>query len=380
MARRWRAPGNLTSKQVKKLIRDGIRGAYYDGMGLRLEIKGQNAAGWVSRYQIDGQVRYMGLGSARVFDLQQARERNRRLVREQLADAIDPVLNRRAERAAKRAAAAKMMTFSAAAKRYITDHRAKWSNAKHAGQWEQSLRDYVEPIIGSLPVADIDVPMVLKVLEQNVAAAPNNPAGTLWSSRAETAAGIRGRIESVLDWSKARGLRSGDNPAAWSVIGKILPARTARAHHAALDYRGIPQFMIELRQRPSGVARALELCILCAVRTGEVLKAKISEIDFDAGVWTVPPEHTKLRREHRVPLAPAAINLLRDLPTEAGNDFVFIGKPGQGLGAAQLLEELKRIRPAATTHGMRSAFRVLGRRDDCLPARHCRGSTGPCPR
>jgi integrase len=355
--RRRRQLGNLRAKQVDKLIRRGKLGKHYDGLGLRLEIKGPNSANWVARYQIDGVTRYMGLGSARVFDLMAARERNRKLVREKLADGIDPVVTRRAERAARRAAAAKAMTFTEATKRYLQDNKSKWGNVRHAAQWEVSLRTYALPILGGLPVADIDVPLVLKVLEQQVPETRGSPRGHLWGTRTETASRLRGRIENILDWCKARQLRDGDNPASWAIIGKILPRSNGGNHHAALPYKEIPEFMAKLRKQPSLVARALEFCVLNAVRTGEVQKARWDEIDLEAAVWAIPPSHTKTGREHRVPLTDAVVCLLRDLPREQNNAFVFIGRPGGGLRPTQLLEELKRLRPDVTTHGFRSSFR-----------------------
>ena len=136
-----RETGNLKSKQVEKLIRAGQPGAHYDGRGLRLEIKGPNSAYGVTRY--------MGLGSAFAFDLAQARQRNRTLVRQKLADGIDPVLTRRAERAAKAAAAARAVTFAEASRRFLEQHRGKWDSAKHAAQWENTLVTYATPIIGT---------------------------------------------------------------------------------------------------------------------------------------------------------------------------------------------------------------------------------------
>ena len=163
-----RDTGNLKSKHVEKLIQAGKPGKHYDGQGLRLEIKGPNNASWVSRYEVDGVTRYMGLGSAKIFNLAEARERNRKLVRQKLADGLDPVAICRADRSARKAAAAKAMTFVEASRRFLEQHNAKWANLKHRSQWENTLKTYADPIIGRLPVADIDVPLVLKVLEQPV--------------------------------------------------------------------------------------------------------------------------------------------------------------------------------------------------------------------
>jgi integrase len=357
-----RETGNLKAKQVDKLIRAGQPGSHYDGRGLRLEIRSAKSASWTARYQIDGVIRYFGLGSAFNHTLVEARERNRRLVRQKLDDGVDPVLVRRAERIAKRSAKrpVEVMTFAQASRSYLDQHKAKWGH-KHATQWANTLKDYAEPVIGKLAVADIDVPLVLKVLEQPVAAEHRYPAGPLWDARPETAQRLRGRVESVLDWAKARGHRQGDNPADWSVIGKALPARPGqgRKHHAALDFKKVPAFIHELRACEGVATRALEFLILSASRSSEVLKARWSEIDLAESVWVIPGERMKMRKEHRVPLTVEAVALLRGLPREGDDGFVFVGvQAGKGLGHSTLQGVLKRMgRTDITVHGFRSSFR-----------------------
>jgi integrase len=282
---------NLTAKKVTKLLRRGEPGNHYDGRGLRLEIRGKNSASWSTRYQIDGVERWMGLGSARTFTLAEARERNRKLVRQKIADKIDPVAVRRAEQAAQAAAAKKAITFSEAAYAFVEGNASAWRNAKHAAQWKKTLATYVEPIIGALSAANIDVTHVLKVLEQKVPAKNGYPAGTFWTARPETASRVRGRIEAVLDWATARQHRSGDNPAAWKTIGKVLPERGKIAkveHHAALPYAELSAFWAALREREGVAAQALAFTILTAARTNEALGARWEEIDSHKKVWTVP--------------------------------------------------------------------------------------------
>jgi integrase len=372
-----RETGNLKSKQVDKLIRAGQPGAHYDGRGLRLEIKGPSSAYWVSRYQIDGKIRYMGLGSAFDFGLEEARKRNRVLVRQKLADGVDPLVTKRAERAAVKAAATKAKSFDEVCRLYLEQHSTKWESKKHKAQWQNTLATYASPIIGALPVAKIDVPLVLKVLEQPVAAARNRPAGTLWSVRQETASRLRGRIESVLDFAKVRGWREGDNPAVWSLVKQALPEeRDDPQHHAALPYGSMPGFMAELRAEQGSAARALELLVLTAARSQEIIKARWGEFELNevpvlicdadgtqgeimGPVWIVPAERMKARKEHRVPLTPEAVALLRALPVEDDNPFVFLGRDaGQALGHTTLSQVLnRRLQRDATVHGMRSTFR-----------------------
>jgi integrase len=349
--------GKLTAKRVAKLLSKGEPGNFHDGLGLRLEIRSANSASWVSRYELNGVERWMGLGPVAAFSLAEARDRNRKLVRQKLADGIDPLAERQEAKAAARAAAAKLVTFREAAESYIAGNASKWRNAAHARQWPATLETYVYPAIGALSVSAIDVPLVLKVLEQHISI---EPIGSFWATRTETASRVRGRIEAVLDWATARGLRSGDNPAAWKTIGKVLPVRPAQVEpHPALPYAELPAFMIELAKREGVTARALEFTILTAARSGEVLGAHWSEIDFAKKVWTVPAARMKAKREHRVPLSAAALDLLSRLPREPGNDFVFIGaKSGHGLSHTTMNRDaLAGLRHGLTVHGFRSSFR-----------------------
>jgi integrase len=347
----------LTAKRVQRLLSKGQPGNHYDAFGLRLEIRSPKAASWTTRYQIDGKSRWMGLGSAFTFTLAEARERNRKLVRQLVADRRDPLEERRAAQAAGRAAAAKMVTFTEAAESYIASNSSKWRNPKHGAQWSATLRTYAYPILGQLPVSAIDVPLVLRVLEQHIA---TEPVGSFWKTRTETASRTRGRIEAVLDWATARGLRTGDNPANWKTIGKVLPARGAKkvAHHPALAYTDVPAFMAALTRRQGVAAKALLFTILTAARRGETLGARWGEIDLAKKTWTVPASRMKAHVEHIVPLSPAMLDLLSTLPREAGNDHVFIGtRAGRGLAHDAMGGELRALgRRGLTVHGFRSSF------------------------
>jgi integrase len=352
-----RQTGKLTAKKVARLLSKGKVGNYHDGNGLRLEIRSANSGSWVSRFELNGIERWMGLGPVRTFTLAEARERNRKLVRQRLADGIDPLAERQEAKAAARATAAKMVTFTAAGESFLATNASKWRNKSHARQWPATLQTYVYPIIGALSVAEIDVPLVLKVLEQHISV---EPVGSFWATRTETASRVRGRIEAILDWATARGYRSGDNPASWKTIGKVLPARPAQVeHHAALPYAELPGFVGELAKREGVTARALEFTILTAARSGEVLGARWGEINFEAKTWIIPGARMKAGSEHTVPLSPAAIDLLRALPREAGGDLVFIGaRAGKRLSHDAMARVLAAIgRTDLSVHGFRSSFR-----------------------
>ena len=245
---------------------------------------------------------------------------------------------------------ARAITFDECAEAFIAAHSAAWRNQKHVAQWKATLRTYVSPVFGSLPVQAVDVALVMKVLEP------------IWTTKPETAARIRGRIESVLNWAKARGYRAGENPAQWrGHLDKLLPARSKIAkvkHHAALRYDQIAQFIDALRRRDGVAPLALEFAILTAARTGEVIGARWSEIDLSAKLWTVPAARMKSGREHRVPLSAGALAVLNKLGRSGPGDFVFAGRNGRPLSNMAFLMLLRRMGyNKLTAHGFRSTFR-----------------------
>ncbi|MEP9386469.1 integrase arm-type DNA-binding domain-containing protein [Mesorhizobium sp. KR9-304] len=325
-------------------------GLYADGGGLYLQVAKGGSKTWIFRYMLAGRPRKMGLGSIHTVSLKLARERaaEQRL---KLLDADDPIELRKAERMAKLATSTTALSFREAAEQYINTHRAGWKNVKHAGQWEATLKTYVYPVFGDLAVSRVDVALVMKVLEP------------IWSVKPETASRVRGRIESILDWAKARHLREGENPARWKGhLDKLLPARNKVAkveHHAALPYAEIGAFIDDLGELDGNGARALEFAILTAARTGEVVGANWQEVDFDSGMWTIPAERMKASREHRVPLSSRAVEILKALPREEGNPHVFIGAGrSRPLSNMAMLMTLRRMERAdLTVHGFRSTFR-----------------------
>jgi integrase len=356
------ATARLSAVQIPRLIKKP--GMHCDGGGLYLRVAPPGASSWVLRYMIDGRARTMGLGPYPEVDLKEARQKALE-ARKLKVEGNDPIDARRFERAAKRLAAAKAMTFKECAEAYIASHREGWQNEKHGAQWVSTLTTYVYPIIGALPVAAIDTGLVIQVLEQNVGE-PNNPA-RLWVAKNETASRLRGRIESILGWAAARKLRSEDNPARWQgVLSHHLPPRSRIAkvkHHAALPYQDIPAFMTKLRLEPGIAAKALEFTILNTIRSGETLGAKWSEFDLTNRLWEIPAERMKAKRPHRVPLSEPAIAILElvrssyKLTNES--PYVFPGvKPGKPLSNMAMLATLKRMKRAdLTTHGFRSTFR-----------------------
>src|SRR6516165_1178811 len=353
----------LSARKVETLKRPG---RYCDGGGLWLQISQWNTKSWIFQYTSPtapkrkkhgrevGRIRHYGLGPYGKHDvtLEKARELAGE-ARQQVRAGIDPVDARRSDREAKRLADAKRLTFKQCAEKFIHAHENAWKNDRHRAQWRSSLSTYAYPIIGELSVAEIDTALVTRVLEP------------IWATTTETATRVRGRIESVLDWAKARGYRSGENPARWkghlsNLLAKpdSLKKRNGSRHHPALPYAEIGVFMRELRERDSISARALEFTILTAARTSEVLGAKRQEADLADKTWTVPSERMKGGREHRVPLSERALEILQDLQREHGNPHVFPGgKSGAPLSQMAMLQLLRGMRPGLSVHGFRSTFR-----------------------
>jgi integrase len=327
-------------------------GLYSDGGGLYLRVTSPTACSWAFRYMIHRKAREMGLGKYPDVTLSEAREHAAE-ARRLKAQGLDPIDQRKAVRQSELADAAKALTFKNAAQSYIEGNRAGWRNAKHAAQWEATLATYAEPIMGGIALQDIDIRLVLKVLEP------------IWTTKPETASRLRGRIEAILDWAKARGYCAGENPARWrGHLDKVLPARAKVQrvkHHAALPFDELGMFMAALRLEQGVSARALEFAILTAARTGEVIGGKWSEFDLINKVWIVPGERMKAGREHRVPLSKRAMTILRDVKPDqiTGEMFVFPGnKPGSPLSNMAFLMLLRRMkRDDLTVHGFRSTFR-----------------------
>ena len=339
-----------------------------DGDGLYVQITPGGSKSWLFRFTLAGKAREMGLGSVATTAKEEEAggvplARARDLARDasaKLRAGVDPIEDKRqaeaAREAAAKAAAARAVTFADAAERFRAAHAAGWRNAKHRAQWEMTLRDYAGPHLGALPVAEVETRHVEAALRP------------LWHEKPETATRLRGRIEAVLDCAAVQGWRDGANPARWrGHLDKLFPRRAKVRpveHHAALPWQDIGAFMVTLRQREATAARALELAILTAARSGEVLGMRWSEVDLTGAVWTVPKERMKAGREHRVPLSPAAVAVLRGMLTlseaaEESDPLVFPGqRERRPLSVMAMTMALRRMeRGDITPHGFRSTFR-----------------------
>lgn len=360
-------------------------GMYADGGGLYLYVgaptakalerdpDARGAVSWIFRYMRDRRPHEMGLGSLHTIGLAEARERALSRRRELLDDHDPMELHSRKAKKERRERErqeqeARSITFQRCAESYIAANEGTWKNPVHRKQWPATLTSYVYPAFGNLPVQAIDTGLVMQALEP------------IWSAKPETASRVRGRIETVLDYAKARGWRDGENPARWrGHLDKMLPRATkAKAavrrktgrdeHHAALPHGEIAGFLAELRQQRGTAARALEFAILTAARTGEVIGARWSEIDLAEKLWTIPAERMKAGREHRIPLSDAALAIVKAQAEASQADFVFAGGNGRPLSNMAMLVLLRRMQRDLTVHGFRSTFRDWAAERTSFPA------------
>jgi integrase len=313
-------------------------GWHHDGHGLYLQVT-SNGSGrsWVFRYTHDGQQHYLGLGPAHTISLARARELAREY-RELRLQGLDPLVERQKRRQAQLSEQARAITFKHAAEAFFDLHLDTFRNAKHRSQWRSTLATYAFPKIGGMIVADIQPADVLRCVEP------------LWTKKQETARRVHQRITRVFDYAITRGFRAGENPAR-HVIEALPRNMNGKNHHGAIPYTDLPQFMMELRGRNSCSARALEFTILTAARTGETIGAIWDEINLKTKIWTIPASRTKTGKEHRVPLADRAIEILQGQDRRTKKIFP--------LGLTALLQCLQSFRPGAgfTVHRTaRSSF------------------------
>jgi integrase len=335
-----RSINRLTARTVTTLKTPG---RHADGGGLYLHIDASAAKRWVFVFQWHGKRKEMGLGSAGVVGLAEAREAAL-AARRAVAAGTNPIDMRRVERCG--------ATFGDVADEVLASVQLAHGNAKPRAQWSTALKKTALPL-RSMRVDEVTTDDVLRVLRP------------VWTKTPETASRLRGRIERVLDTAKARGLRSGENPARWrGHLDVLLPKRRrlTRGHHAAMAFEQLPEFMERLRRRPAVAARALEFTILTGARTGETLGARWSEIDLAGAVWTIPAARMKARVEHRVPLTPATLAVLETvwpLLGKAKDGPVFPSQRQQRPLSQMSMSMLMRRMEVndCTVHGFRSTFR-----------------------
>ena len=351
-APRKRATARLTALRVKTIKEPG---RYSDGNGLYLVVDLGGSRRWMLRVVARGKRCDLGLGSAALVSLIEARDEAVRL-RKIARTGGDPVAERRRQRKA-------VPTFKAAATQVHADHSKPFRNKKHKAQWLKSLENDVFPTIGDLAVDSITSNDVLKVLSP------------IWLEKPETARRLKQRMKAVFEWASVAGHRPSELANPVDGVTRALPRhKPSNTHHPALSYVEVPAFVATLRDASANdvTKLALEFLILTASRTSEVIGARWSEIDRQAKVWTIPGPRIKAGREHRVPLSPRCLELLERAEALAdGGPFVFAGRyPEKPLSSMAFLMLLRRLkREDFVVHGFRSSFRDwAGERTNFPPA------------
>lgn len=312
-----------------------------DGGGLYLEVDKSGGRRWTFLFQWRGARKQMGLGGIAVKTLAEAREAAAE-ARRDVARGVNPI-------EARKALSAAGVTFGKVADDLLASLKPGWSNPKHVYQWERALVTQAAAL-RPLAIDAVSTEDVLDVLKP------------LWSTTPETASRLRGRIERVLDAAKAKGLRTGENPARWKGhLAMLLPKqpKLTQGHHPAMPFADMPAFMVRLRERPALAARALEFTILTAARTSEALFARPGEVDLVNKVWNVPAERMKMKQPHRVPLCDRAVQIVSDLMAEMPEaEFIFAKAGGGAMSTASMSALLERMKDDAySVHGFRSTFR-----------------------
>ena len=327
--------GRLTARKIETTK----PGKYSDGGNLYLIVSPTGARKWVLRFTWRGKAREMGLGTPATVSLADARERAAN-ARRMIGQGLDPINER------KRTGG--VPTFGEMADQVREALSVGFRNEKHRAQWKATLATYAAPL-SDKPIDAILTDDVLAVLKP------------IWTTKSVTASRVRGRIEKVLDAAKAKGYRQGENPARWrGHLDHLLPkqSKLTRSHHAAMPYEHVAAFIGRLRESDSLAAQALELTILTAARSGEILGMGWSEVDLDKKIWTVPANRMKAGREHRVPLSERAVAILRQLADIKTGDFVYPGqRKNRRLSNMAIFMMLRRMKANVTVHGFRSSFR-----------------------
>lgn len=329
---------------------------YADGGNLHLQVTPTGAKSWIFRYAVAGKQNSIGLGPAHTITLAEARDEALKL-RKLLVAGKDPKLERERERHA--ATLAQAQTFRVFATEFIKGLKSAHRSAKAHAQWTSSLERYAYPVIGDVPLRDIDVHMVLQVLTR----------ANAWQEKTETMTRVRGRIERILGAAAVLGHRSAENPAKYTnYLSQVLPNPRTLArvvHHPSLPHQQIADFLALVRVEPAMSYRSLEFLVLTATRTSEVTGSRWGEIDREQRIWTIPGNRMKAGVEHRVPLSAAALGVLERLRTGAASDHIFPGaKRGKPLSQMAMLQAMRGMRERgllkveAVPHGMRATFRT----------------------
>lgn len=313
-------------------------GKYYDQHGLFLRIEPTGSRRWVQRLSIDGRQREMGLGSADLITLAEARSialDNKKFVKQ----GGDPFAAKKAKQV--------VPTFSIAVDEVIALYAPTWSNAKHAAQFRSTLATYAMPRLGARLVNDIGSADILAVIQP------------IWAEKNETAKRLKQRIGTVMKWAIAQGYRSDDPTLA---LNQVLPKITKKPkHRASLPYTELAECLEVIRNSDAmpTTKLAIEFLVLTATRSGEVRFADWSEINLDKSTWTIPAERMKMKEEHVIPLSDRAIQILEEAKKHGESGLIFQGmRTGRPMSDMTMSKLVKELGFRVDIHGFRTSFRT----------------------
>lgn len=324
----------LSARRVESLKNPGF---YGDGEGLYLSVKASGSKSWILRTVVFGKRRDLGVGSADLVSLAEAREKAREW-RKIAREGGDPYASRNSG----------TITFKQATTEYHRLVSQTFRSPKHSAQWIAGMETHVFSTLGERKLNTIGVADVRKVLEP------------IWTSKHETARKIKQRIEAVFDWARAEGHYGPENPAR-GIKRALKPQPRNPVHLAAMPWEDLPAFYKSLNERDGVSARTLQFIILTAVRSNEAREARWNEFEGDA--WTIPAHRMKTGREHIVPLPAEAKRILESV-RGLDNEFAFPqrSRASDGKGRPQSVNVFRALYQRMgvegfTTHGFRSCFR-----------------------
>lgn len=346
----------LSAIEVKRFTKPGFH-AVGGVPGLLLQVTKTGARSWILRATVGSKRRDIGLGSFPAVTLAKAREKAQEF-REQIDLGFDPVEERKQRKRDLIFQQMKTIHFKEAAERFIKERKqSEFRNPRQIDQWRNSLAMYAYPLIGDIPVQELELIHVQSVLDP------------IWHSKTETANRIRSRMENILGWCAIKGFREGQNPAQWAgYLDKIYPSPhkiKTKKNHAALPVEELPDFMKALSKRDGQAARALEFLIQTAARSNEVigdrrigrLGVTWGELNLKNALWVIPANRMKSGKKHSVPLSKSLVKMLKKMAKGNDDELLFTGADGGIASNNYLSSVLKRMEVPYTVHGFRSTFK-----------------------
>ena len=326
----------LTKAKITKLTK---RGSYCDGGGLYLQVAKGGSKSWIQRIMINGKRRSLGLGGYPLISLTEARKSSIELRRD-VYKGLDPIAQKRQ---------AKMPLFEEVVKEAYQKKKQEFDTELAAKQWKRNLENHVVPKFGNRRINEIDQTDMINFLKPLLEAKP------------AMAKKLRQQLKAVFNLAIAKKYLQ-FNPAG-DAIDAALPKITKAKNHAALNHEKVGDFLhylVHAENRALNNRLAMRFVILTACRLGQACKAKWDEIDFERAIWNCPVENMKMRKEHRVPLSDAALDVLREARELHDGDLIFpaarSGKIMQSNNLANIIKGAG-LKGEATTHGFRSSFR-----------------------